>query len=189
MIGSDAFCPKTGAPLSDQRHYDGRGRSYRSVVGDGLGVTTPTEGELTNGAVRSAAPALTRYFIRCQRRYGEPDAALYRRASLAIRQLKRAASGREESDVHVWYALRHRLRRFGYPTEWMHSHIELRCPGCHGRLKYVDHGAGVTARCGTNCDGHHADRLEEIRAVVLALYAAAFPDDEGELSTDDVLRF
>lgn len=189
MIGSDAFCPKTGAPLSEQRHYDGRGRSARAVVGDDPDVSISTDGELTNGAVRSAAAALARYFRRCHRRHAEPDEALYRHASLAIRQLKRTTSGREEADVHVWYALGHRLDRLGYPTEWMHSHVEPRCPSCHGQLKYTPLVSSVTARCATNCDGCHTDRLEEIREVVVELYAATYPDDEHGISTTDVLRF
>ena len=189
MIGSDAFCPKTGALLSDQRHYDRRGRPYRAVVGDGLNVETSIEGELTNGAIRSSAAALARYFRGCHRRHDEPDGALYRRASLAIRRLKRMATGREEADVYVWYALYHRLDRLGHATKWMHSDVEPRCPDCHGRLKYTALGSGVSAQCGTNCDGRHTDRLEEIREVVVALYTVAFPDDECGISTDSVLQF
>ena len=189
MIGNDAFCPETGAPLSKRRHYDRQGQSYRAVVDDELGVSTPIEGELTNGAIRSSAAALARYFRRCHRRHYEPDGALYRRASLAIRRLKRTATGRQEADVYVWYALYHRLDRLGHATEWMHSYVEPRCPSCHGRLKYTEFVNGVSAQCGTNCDEHQTDRLEEIRDVIVSLYTAAFPDQGAEISIDDVLQF
>lgn len=189
MRGINAFCPKTGASLSDQQHYDSQGRSYRSVIGDEVNIEPSAEGELTNGAIRSSTTALVRYFRCCHRHHDEPDGALYRRASLAIQQLKRTASGREGADVHIWYALYHRLDRLGCATEWMHSHAELRCPRCHGQLKYTTLGSGMSARCGTNCNGRYTDCLVEIREIVVALYTKTFPDDESGISTNDVLQF
>lgn len=189
MIGSDAFCPKTGAPLSERRHYDATGQPYRAVTSDERAIATPTEGELTNGAVRSSSSALLRYFRRCHRRHHDDDEALYRQASIAVRRLKNAATGRQEWDVHVWYALERRLARTGHENWWMHSHAEPRCPRCHGRLSYTKRVDGVGARCGTNCDGRQVDRLTTVRATVADLYAQAFPDDGDGVSTEDVLQF
>jgi hypothetical protein len=189
MLGHDAFCPESGAPLSEERHYDESGRPLRAVVddpSDGPGGPT-NEGELTAGSRRSSTRALTRYFRRCHRRHCDPDPALYRVASAAIVRLKRTATGRGAWDVHVWYALYHHLDRRGFDVGWMAVHAGLRCPDCHGRLRFEDPGE-VAAFCGTGCDGTDRDRLPEIRGIVARLATAAL-DADDPLDPDDVLRF
>jgi hypothetical protein len=187
MLGKDAFCPKSGAPLSEERHYDESGHPRRAVEADGDGPTA-TAGELTNGARRSTTRALLRHFRRCHERHHEADPTLYRTASTSLCRLKRTATGRQAWDVHVWYALRHHLRRQGHDVEWMGAHAGLRCPGCHGRLRFERRGAVVTASCGSNCDGTGTDRLPEIRSAIARLVAAAFDADDPP-TTDDVLQF
>ena len=177
MIGYYAFCNRSGAPLSRPENYDDDGRAWRAVLPrDGDENETGRVGELTNGELRSSRRALLTYFRRTHRKHHEFDAALYRRASLAVRRLKRTADGDQAADRHVWYALRYRLDELGYETAWMHAHVGLRCPGCHGRLRFEDDGGAVRARCGTNCDGTDADRLAAVRETVASLYAAAFDD-------------
>lgn len=200
MIGNDAFCPESGAPLSEERHYDESGRPLRAVVddpgdagangestGDGSTDGESTEGELTVGARRSSTRALLTYFRRCHEAHDEPSPSLYRTASTALTRLKRIATGRQAWDVHVWYALQYRLRRRGYDVDWMDAHAGLRCPGCHGDLQFERRGADLAAYCGANCGGTAADRLPEIRSAIAGLADAAF--DDATPTDDDVLRF
>lgn len=188
MKGIDAFCPRTGAPLSEKRYYSEGGTPRRIAVRDRSIDELPLEGELTNGEVRSTTLALFNYFRRCHQYYYGENQPLYRKALLGIRRLKRTANGNEEWDVHVWYALGERLSSQGYETRWMRAHAELRCPGCHGRLKYEQVTANhLIARCGVNCtdDGH--DRLPEIRGTIAELYSRTFDDEIGD--GGDLLRF
>lgn len=177
MKGTDAFCPKTGAPLSEEPHYDERGQPRRAALSGDAATEPEVEGELTAGAARSATAALFNRFRRCHQYHREADQAVYRRAALALRRLKRVATGPEEWDIHVWYALKRRLDDGDHDTGWMDVHAEPRCPGCHGRLVYdaPDDGA-VHAHCGTNCTGGQRDRLPEIRETIAGLYARAFDE-------------
>lgn len=177
MIGDDAFCPKSGASLSDERHYDDRGAVRRAVTSDEH-AGAAAEGELTMGALRSSTAALFNRFRRCHRRHRTADPAQYRKAALAIRRIKRTAEGQVERDIYVWYALSQRLDRLGFETEWMHAHARLRCPSCHGWLKFEQYDTGeIAARCGANCDGGNGDRLPAIRALIADAYAAAFDEE------------
>jgi hypothetical protein len=175
MIGSDAFCPESGAPLSEEHHYDETGRAWRAVTPDDHSPADAPDGLLTAGAVRSSRTALWTYFRRCATRHDVPDACL-RTAALGLRRLKRAGDGRTAPDVHVWYALQHRLSVRGYDADWMGSHAKLRCPDCHGRLRYGTAGDRLVARCGTLCGDDPGDRLPAVREAVAALYADAFDD-------------
>lgn len=187
MIEEYAFCPKTGAPLSEQRHYDERGRPSRVPIEERLPPDSKPEGELTNGAVRSATKALFNYFRRCHQRHHQADETLYRRALLELRRLKEAATSTEEWDIYVWYALQFRLRADGYDTTWMDAHAEPRCPGCHGRLKYDQLAPGeVIGRCGANCTATGTDRLPEIRETLASLCSRAF---DRTVDADEFLQF
>lgn len=189
MIGNDAFCPKSGATLSDDQHYDQQGRGKRAVEATENAEELGVVGELTAGATRSSPTALLTYFQRCHQRYHEAeDEDLYSKASLALRRLKRAASGDQEKDVHVWHALAYRLDACGYDVDWMHSHAEIRCPHCHGQLRFRDLGDDVAARCATNCTDRRADHLTTIRETVASLYEAAFPDAD-EPTHNQLLQF
>lgn len=186
MIGNNAFCPETGAQLSDPEHYDERGRRYRAVE-DGP-TARDRAGLLTNGRVESSYEGLLAHFRQCHERHHDHDDVLYRRAALALRRLKRAASGRQSADRHVWLALRYRLRQDGHEVAWMYDHVALRCPDCHGRLEFVAIQDGPTlGRCGTNCDGLSSDRLATIRSLAASLYATAF--DTEPPSQDCFLQF
>ncbi|WP_435077469.1 hypothetical protein [Halococcus sp. AFM35] len=187
MIEEDAFCPKTGAPLSEQTEYDGQGYPRHVALPDEFIAESEPLGELTNGAVTSSKAALFNHFRRCHQRHTEANDRLYRKAALELRRLKRAAEGRANWDVHVWYALQRRLDGKGFDVEWMHAHAELRCPHCHGRLKYELYDNGdVYALCGTNCTGDKADQLETIRETIAALYSRSFADS---VDADALLRF
>lgn len=189
MIGTDAFCPKSGATLSRETHHDEHGRRRRAVTDDGRAVELGVVGELTNGAVRSGRTALLVYFKRCHGRHHAPDEQLYRRASLALKRLKSSASGREEWDVHVWYALKRRLDRRGYDVGWMDSHAQLRCPFCTGRLRFdTTANDAVVAACGTDCNDQRGGILTETREILASLYAAAFADQPAP-SPADFLQF
>lgn len=181
MKGHYAFCPKSGAPLSETVHYDEVGRPLRHAVSDGHVAKTEPSGELTNGALRSSKVAVFNYFRRCHQRHHDDDGQLYSKTAVALSRLKRAASGTTEWDMYVWFALGERLAERGFDVGWMNAHIEPRCPHCAGRLSYDQFGAdAITARCGTNCTGDDADRLTEIRADVVDLYDAAFAADPPE---------
>lgn len=187
MKGANAFCPRTGASLSEKRYYAGGGTPRHAVIQDGFPGEPPMDGELTNGAVRSSTVALFNYFRRCHRRHYDENPSLYRKALLALRRIKRVATGAEEWDVHVWYTLCERLDAAGYETRWMHAHVELRCPECRSRLKYEELGGEVVARCGTNCTDDGTDRLLEIRTIIADLYSRTF--DETIDSDSEPLRF
>lgn len=188
MIGYYAFCHRSGAPLSEPIHYDDHGKPWRSVL-PGEDVSDDRRvGELTNGEIRSSKRALITYFRRAHRQHHEFDGQLYKRAALAIGRLKRAATGDQEADRYVWYALHHRFDELGYDLQWMHAHAGLRCPECHGRLRFHDDGDGVVhAQCGTGCDGTEADQMVRIRETVASLYTAAF--DGATADPEEVLQF
>jgi hypothetical protein len=187
MIGNDAFCPKTGAPLSEENCYDDQGNSQRAALPNELTAESHLSGELTNGAVRSSKSALFNRFRRCHQRQSEANSALYRKAALALSRLKRAADGRQGWDIYLWYALQRRLSDKSFEVDWMHAHVEPRCPHCHGQLTYELYDNGdVRAECGTRCTDSRIDKLAEIREMVADLYSQAF----GEvISPDDLLQF
>lgn len=187
MIGENAFCPKTGAPLSEERYYDSDGRSLRRVTSGETVTDPPTEGELTNGDRRSSRTGLFNYFRRCHRRHHRQNPSLYRAAALGLRRLKCAADGRQEWDIHLWRALKRWLDVRGYETQWMNGYASVRCPYCYGRLKYYDVGDDVYAHCATNCED--VDPLSEARTLVYELYVAAFPDESDGVERDDFLQF
>lgn len=176
MKGEYAFCPQSGAPLSEEVHYDDRGRAQRVPVYDDFPGRTP-DGELTNGSLRSARVALFNHFRRSYRRHhDEDDGSLFSKAALGLTRLKRAAEGDTEWDVYVWYALAEWLRE-EYDVRWMHAHVEPRCPDCAGQLQYESLGDGdYRATCATTCAGHHGDSLATIAETVCRLYARAFDD-------------
>lgn len=186
MIGDDPFCPKSGAPLSSDKHYDHRGRCKRAVSDTDVASSVGSCGELTSGSVRSSKTALIVYFRRAHARHFGEDGELYRRGALALKRLLKANS-HQPLDIVVWYALQQRLAVLGYETGWMDSHGELHCPRCYGRLRFQRSGGALIARCGTNCDGRHTDMLAELREAVVELYSEAFSDED--ISGDaDVLR-
>lgn len=177
MIGEHAFCPTSGASLSRDVHYDERGRPERVPQSDDLAPNASLEAPLTTGNRRSSRRALATHFRRCHRRHDEPNNELYCRGALALARLKRTATGRQEYDVIVWYALGERLARDGFDVNWMAAHAEPRCPECHGRLTYVPGVDGLLGRCGGSCRGTREDRLDTIRETVRSLFARTFPDD------------
>lgn len=175
MIGTTAFCPKTGAQLSEERYYDEYGRALRVPIDDAFVAGETLNGELTTGAVCSSKRALLVHFRRTHQFYRPENAALYRNVALWLRRLKQAASGRQTPDMIVWLALSARVRQESHDVEWMLGHVSLRCPRCHGRLKYEQLGPGeIYARCGTNCTDDHADRLCELERLATDLYTQAF---------------
>ncbi len=183
MIGKHAFCPTSGASLSREVHYDERGRPERVPQSDDLSPNAALEEPLTTGKRRSSRRALATYFRRCHRRHGDANDDLYCRAALVLRRLKRVATGDQERDHILWYALGDRLARDGFDVDWMSIHAEPRCPDCGGRLTYVDGPDGPIGRCGGSCTGTRDDRLVTIRETVCTLLARAFPD-EPTLDTD-----
>lgn len=177
MIGEHAFCPTNGAELSQEIHYDESGCPERVPQSDDLSPDAALEAPLTRGKHRSSKRALSTYFQRCHRRHAEPNEDLYRRATLMITRLKRAAVEREGRDVIVWYALADRLADEGFDVNWMNSHVEPRCPECGGRLKYVSGPNGPIGRCGTSCIDAPTDQLYVIRTTVCSLLDRTFATD------------
>lgn len=190
MKGNYAFCPKSGAPLSKELHYDDEGRPRRCVESDENSAVRSPDGELTNGSLRSSKVAVFNHFRRRHQRHHGTDSRLYSKATLALRRLKRTANGREAWDMYVWYALAERLDRLGFDVRWMSAHVEPRCPRCAGRLKYERTAADeLVARCGTDCTDDRSDRLAEIRETVVGLYGRAFEDDTSERPSVDDLEY
>lgn len=182
MIGEHAFCPSSGASLSQEIHHDEQGRPERAPESDDISPEASLEEPLTTGERRSSKRALSAYFRRCHRRHAEGDGdELHARAALAITRLKRAASDREQLDIVVWYALAEHLKREGFDVDWMAGHAEPRCPNCGGRLAYERRSNGVVGRCGTSCTGDRRDRLRTIRELVVALTERTF---SGEPAPD-----
>lgn len=186
MIGDNSFCPKSGAPLDPDKHYDEDGRYGRAVSDTEASRAIGSRGELTSGSVRSSKQALLVFFRRTHERHHDENAELYRRCALALRRLLGATS-RQPLDVVVWYALERRLAALGYETDWMHAHGELHCPRCHGPLRFYQVAGELTGICGTDCDDRRTDMLAELRESIVELYAATFPDDD-QPDTSDVLR-
>lgn len=186
MIGKDAFCPETGAPLSEEPEYDGQGRPQHVSLPDDFSTDTLLSGQLTNGEVTSSKAALFNHFRRCHQRHAEVDNSLYRKAALDLQRLKSAADGREDWDVHIWYTLRRRLAERGFAVDWMHAHAKLRCPHCHGTLRYkLDESGNVYGFCGVNCMNDRANQLQLIRETIEKLYSKSF---SGSITIESVLR-
>lgn len=175
MIGEDAFCPETGASLSEETHYDAQGAPQRTTLPDEFTGESDLPGALTTGARRSSKTALFNRFRRCHQCHRDPNNKLYRKAALCLTRLKRAADGQQSWDIHIWYALHYRLARTGFDVEWMHTHVEPRCPDCHGRLNYTLYDNGdVQAECGTRCTDDRRDKLPVIRRMIADLHTHAF---------------
>jgi hypothetical protein len=179
MKGAYAFCPESGAPLSEELHYDEFGRSRRHAERDGHAGETQPDGELTNGALRSSRIALFNHFRNCHRRSHDDDEELYSKAAAGLARLKRAASGRTAWDLYVWYALGEWLSRAEFDATWMTAHVEPRCPDCAGELKY-ERGIDdeLLGYCAVDCNETNVERLDEIRDRVAGLYRQTFTDAE-----------
>lgn len=186
MIGTTAFCPKTGAQLSEQRYYDDYGRALRVPVSDKFVDETELDGELIAGAIQSSQRALLVHFRRTHQFYRPENADLYRNVALWLRRLKQAASGPQTPDMIIWLALSARMREEKYDTAWMVGHVPLRCPRCHGHLAYDQVGSdSLYAECATNCTDDHADRLSEIEDLATGLCTQAF---DHEIEQVEVLE-
>ncbi|EMA41201.1 hypothetical protein [Halococcus hamelinensis] len=185
MIGDLAFCPKTGARLSEKRYYRAEGPPLRIPVDDEYVPADAIDGELTAGAVCSSRRALLTHFRRTHQYDHRPNDELYRTVALRLRDLKRAANGPQSSDMVVWLALHDHLDAAGIDVDWMLGHVELRCPRCHGRLKYhqIDTGT-VHAECATNCTDDNADRLAEVERLASELVRDALDRTEVEEGPD-----
>lgn len=196
MRGEHAFCPRTGVPLSDDRHYpvpEEPQRGWRSpsrgVPSDPAFWAVNNRGELTNGERQSKVQGLLHYFRRSHAEaVADPDDALDRRAAVLIRSLKGA---RDDWDIFVWAALMERLTRAGHRVAWMHNYWVPVCPDCGSVLKYVEHApTGWQALCAVRCQtppGKESDdRWPEVVARTRAIYnaavehAAAFTDERIE---------
>ncbi|RBI58350.1 hypothetical protein DMJ13_27065 [halophilic archaeon] len=186
MIGDDAFCPQTGAKLSDETHYD-ENSQQRIALADAFGIEGEEEGKLTTGAIRSSKAALFNHFRRCHQRHTSENNKLYRKTALALSRLKRAATGAQYEDLYIWYALQHRLSILDYAVDWMHTHASLRCPHCHSRLKYSQLDTGTVAGyCISDCTGTTKDQLPHLRTTIADLYTSAFDET---VTTDQILQF
>lgn len=175
MRGDFAFCPKTGARLSEKRYYRKSGPPLRVPVADEYVPAEAIDGELTAGAVCSSHRALLTHFRRTHGFYRSPDDDLYRTVALRLRELKRAASGPQSSDMVVWLALHDRLSASGVDVDWMLGHVEFRCPHCHGRLKYRQPDPEtIHAECATDCTDDTTERLAEIEGLATDLARNAF---------------
>lgn len=174
MIGDTAFCPRTGAQLADERHYDEHGRALRVPTEDEFVAGEDLDGALTTGAVRSSRQALLTQFRRTHQRHRCADPDRYRQVALWLRRLKGHASGSEESDTIVWLALGARLCEAG-DAGWMLEHVELRCPRCHGRLDYEQpRPDALVGVCATDCTGDRRNRLAEIERLATDLCERTF---------------
>lgn len=180
MIGKHAFCPKSGAPLSEEIHYEDQGRPQRVPLEDQTLSEVHPDGELTNGAIRSSKIALFCYFRRCHQHHHQANQSLYRKALLGLRRLKRSADGKQSWDNHIWYALQEWLTT-DYEIDWMSAYTEPRCVHCHGQLKYKKFVDGeVYAQCGANCTGNNINQINEIREIIHSLCSQAFDDRNYE---------
>lgn len=186
MIGNDSFCPRTGAKLSEDNHYDENGHQ-RVALADAFGIDGEEEGKLTTGAIRSSKAALFNQFRRCHQKHTSENKNLYRKTAVALSRLKRAATGSQHEDLYVWYALQHRLDTRGFHVEWMHTHATLRCPHCHSRLKYMNPENGVvTGYCISQCTGSTENELPQLRTTIANLYTTAFDD---AVAAEQILQF
>ena len=187
MRGNHAFCPSSGALLSDERE---RPQEYRPSASP---VRAPEPDEInqhliepySRGANHSSASALVGYFRRMRRRYApETSPTIARQAALAIQRLKEP-----ETDVHddyLWFALAERLHRAeDYSRDeldWLWHCVELSCPHCFGPITdepVVTAPHGTKSKCAINCtdDNRHVDG--EIRSRILKAYNRAFRKPDG----------
>lgn len=186
MIGEDGFCPRTGAKLSENGHYTENGYQ-RVAIADAFGINGKEEGELTKGAVRSSKVALFNHFRRCHHKHDEENKKLYRKTAVELSRLKTAATGSQHKDLYLWYALQYRLCSRGFPVEWMHTHAALRCPRCHGRLKYTKSNTDVIeGYCLSNCTDTKTNQLPKIRQTIAELYTSAFNES---VTAEQFLQF
>jgi hypothetical protein len=186
MRGKHAFCPSSGALLSDERE---RPQEYRPGASP---VRAPEPDEInqtllepySRGANHSSASALVGYFRRMRRRHApEASPTIARQAALAIQRLKEP-----ETDVHddyLWFALAERLHRAeDYSRDeldWLWQCVELSCPRCYGPLRdepvIIEDAA--KSKCAINCtdDNRYVD--DEIRETILKAYNKAFRKPDG----------
>lgn len=177
MKGEHAFCPESGAQLSDQQHWVG-GPSGRVPLraADPESVPGPALEELTNGELVSRTEALIAHF-RGHCPDGAPD-ELVAKAALDLRRLK---SQTDAWDCWVWLALAERLDRRGFEVDWMLGCAEPRCPRpqCSSRIQFGASVVGVPAMdCASRCGADSSsDRTGEIHDRIKAVYQLAFGDE------------
>ena len=177
--GPDAFCPKSGAPLSDDRHPDERRRPHREPESDECA-------ELSTGAVRSSTDALIAFFRRSHRDSSRDlDRPLLRKAARHLRTLKSESDARDE---WIWYALCEKLHREDFEVAWMRYHVHLVCPYCGSEPKWEPAPCGdLLPKCAVNCTDSSEYVLHEARERIRTAYNAAWGDtpadhiDSGEL--------
>jgi len=167
MKGKHKFSPRSGAELSREREYPGTIPLREALDGSG---------ELTNGELVSrSAKALLQRFKECHQRHREANPELYCDGWEAIQDLRSDEESPTPWDCWVWYCLAECLTRRGYDVEWMHAHVEARCPRCSSRLQYEAAPAGYDyARCATNCGVDSSERTYEIMDRLHELYNRTF---------------
>lgn len=178
MKGSHAFSPRTGSPLSSEKHHPGPVyEAPKREAEDG-------SGELTLGETHSSQLALLEYFHRAYSKshYGQPppdDVKLL--AGRALYELKRHAGGYR--DEWIWLALTEYLARNGIWSTWMHNHVDLPCPRCGSLCRWKPTIVGLDkVSCGANCGAEkHSERSIEIVDKVFAAYQAALGDPENPI--------
>lgn len=180
MKGKHAFCPTSGAELTEERYYVDSNIPYRAPVEGTVDESWTLLGELTTGQLVSSSTALISYFRRCQQEAAaDYYVDLYGKAAKELRRLK---SETNAWDVWIWYALAERLDRVGFDTSWMLQYAEPRCPRCSSRLRYEEPTAGYANMiCGSSCGNEgSSDRTVEIYERIKDVHNATFTDDPVE---------
>lgn len=180
MKGKHAFCPTSGASLTDERYYADTNIPFRAPVEDSIDDSWTLLGELTTGELVSSCTALISYFRRCQQKASaDYYVDLYGKSAVDIRRLK---SETNAWDVWIWYALAEHLDRRGFDASWMPHFAEPRCPRCSSRLRYEPSATGYPNMiCGASCGNETAsDRTVEIYERIKDVYNATFTDDTIE---------
>lgn len=174
MKGTNRFCERTGAPLSDDKLHP-FDRPMPSIRAPDAGQWSL----LTNGERISTFRALLRYWRRCyEATVDDPDGQLVSKAAVLLRDLKRA---KDDADVWIWHALQERLDRVGVDVDWMHGYAELPCPHCESALRFEQDAFGaIQAYCASFCRGRDGvDVWPAVCERVRTIYNAAVEEAEA----------
>jgi hypothetical protein len=186
MRGPQAFCPSTGAPLSDERErpqlYRPGASPVRAPKPDDFGEAPTTP--LSRGANYSSTAALKRYFRRSYATHAPTDdGTVVRQAAAAIERLKEPET--DVHDDHLWFALAERLhRKYDYSAaalSWMWACVDLGCPHCYGVVteEWRASEGEIQRKCAINCtdDNRYVDG--EIRESIEEAYNKSFRRSDG----------
>lgn len=105
-LGITCFVRRRVTKLSDKKEYEEAGNPYYVSLLTKSTVKLYLPGELTIRVISSLIVVLFNFSMLLYKNR-KKNSPLYWKSALSLRDLKKTSEGREDRNVHIWYALQH----------------------------------------------------------------------------------